>query len=98
MRVLIAGAAGAALLALSIPIGSASAAMPLPVARPPAAPGQALQPGGPALVQADYYGPPGWHHHWRHEWRDHWHPYLHPYWHPYWHHHWHHGWYRPYGY
>ncbi len=89
MRVFVAGAAGA-LLALSVPIGSASAALPLPAS--------VVQPSGSELVQADWNGRPGWHedwhHHWRHEWRDHWRPE----WHPYWHHHWHHGWGRPYGY
>jgi hypothetical protein len=82
---LVACAAGA-FLALSVPIGSASAAMPQPASM--------VEPGGAGFVKADWNGRPDWHHHWRHEWRDHWRPE----WHPYWHHHWHHGWDRPYGY
>jgi hypothetical protein len=83
MRILLAGVAGA-FLALSIPIGSASAGMPVAAA---------VQQPASGLVQADWNGRPDWHHHWRHEWRDHWRPEGHPYWH----HHWHHGWDRPYG-
>jgi hypothetical protein len=93
MRIMVAYAAGA-LLALSAPVGSAYAAMPLPAPVQPAA----VQTGDARVVQADWDGRPGWHgdwhHHWHHEWRDHWHPA----WHPYWHHHWHHHWDRPYGY
>ena len=82
MRLLVACAAGA-VLALSIPIGSASAA-----SMADAAPGA-------YLVQADWDGGAdwrhgGWHHHWRHEWHDRWHPD--------WHHHWHQRWDRPYSY
>ena len=91
MRCLVACAA-AALLAVSVPIASASAGVP------PAE----VQPIGAGLLQADWNGRPGWHgdeyggwhHHWHHEYREHWRPE----WHPYWHHHWHHGWDRPYGY
>ena len=84
MRILLAGAA-AAFLAVSAPLGSASAAMPVPVM---------VQPVHANIVQADWNGRPDWHHHWHHEWREH----YRPAWHPYWHHHWHHGWDRPYGY
>jgi hypothetical protein len=83
MRVTVAGALGAC-LALSVPIGSASAATAWP---------SAVQADRPGLIQADWNGGSGWHHHWRHEWRHHWRPA----WHPYWHHHWHHGWGHPYG-
>jgi hypothetical protein len=87
MRVLPAVAA-LAFLAVSAPLGSASAAMPVLT--------QAVtHEAGVGVVQADWNGRPDWHHHhWRHEWRDHWRPERHPDWHR----HWHHGWDRPYGY
>ena len=91
MRNLVACAA-AALLAVSVPVCSASAG----------APPADTQPIGASLLRVDWNGRPGWHgdyhggwhHHWHHEYREHWRPE----WHPYWHHHWHHGWDRPYGY
>jgi hypothetical protein len=86
MRLLVLSAVAGAFLALSLPVGSASAA----------------ELTGSSLVQADWNGRPDWndhwHHHWRHEWHDHYRPEWHQDWHSDWHHHWHHREDRPYGY
>lgn len=77
MRVL-ASVAAASLIALSLPLGSAVAAMPIP-----AGVAQTDQ-AAARIIKADWnngYGP-HWHEHWRHEWRGDYGPERH------WHRHW----------
>ena len=81
MHVLASVAAGS-VLALSLPLGSAFAAMPGPGLVAPVTPHAAtvIRTGW----DGHYYH--HWHHYWHHEYREGWH------------HHWHHYWHRPYGY